>query len=114
MAQSDRLPNEIVDLLAERFRAIGEPIRIRILEELREAPRSVHELVEIVGSSQQNVSEHLGVLRGLGIVSRKRQGSYAVYSIQDESLLRVCDEVCGSLKKQISDLNDLLEREVPA
>ncbi len=114
MAQSDRLPNEIVDLLAERFRAIGEPIRIRILEELRESPRSVQELVEVVGSSQQNVSKHLGVLRGLGIVSRRRSGSYAVYTIQDESLLKVCDEVCGALRKQISNLNDILEREVPA
>ena len=93
-----QLPEELIELIAERFRAIGEPIRLRILEQLRNEPKTVQQLVGALGTTQQNVSKHLGVLRGLGIVSRRKDGLYAYYAIQDESLLRVCDEVCGSLK----------------
>lgn len=111
---SQALPDELIEMLAGRFRAIGEPVRIRILEQLRDHPKTVQELVETLGTSQQNVSKHLGVLRNLGILSRRKEGQYAYYAIQDESLLRVCDEICGSLKRQIADLHRLIEEGIPS
>lgn len=112
MPKKPPLPDELIELISERFRAIGEPLRIKILEQLRDEPRSVQDLVAALGTSQQNVSKHLGVLRGLGIVSRQRVGSYAYYTIQDQSLLRVCDEVCGSLRERIEGLNKAINEEV--
>jgi len=109
-----QLPEELIELIAERFRAIGEPIRLRILEQLRNEPKTVQQLVGALGTTQQNVSKHLGVLRGLGIVNRRKEGLYAFYAIQDQSLLRVCDEVCGSLKAQIAELNHLIGEDLPA
>lgn len=102
------LPDELIELIAERFRAIGEPLRIRILEQLRDEPRSVQDLVSALGTSQQNISKHLGVLRGLGIVTRRKVGTYAYYAIEDESLLRLCDEVCGTLRQRIDGLHKLV------
>lgn len=109
-----QLPDELIELIAERFRAIGEPVRIRILEQLRGEAKTVQQLVAALGTSQQNVSKHLNVLRGLGIVSRTKQGMYAYYAIQDQSLLRVCDEVCGSLRQQINELHRLIGEDVSA
>ena len=109
-----QLPDELVELVAERFRAIGDPLRIRILEQLRGGPCTVQEIVTRVGSSQQNISKHLSVLRGLGIVARERDGVYARYSIADESVLRLCDEVCGTLKRQVAELHKLIGEEASA
>lgn len=102
------LPDALVELVAQRFRALGEPSRIRILEQLRVADRTVQELADALGFTQQNVSKHLGVLHALGIVARRKQGSFSRYSIEDQSVLRMCDEVCGTLQRQIAELHELI------
>ena len=108
MPPSHPLPDMLVDLIAQRFRALGEPSRIRILERLRGTPRTVQELADELGSSQQNVSKHLNLLLSLGIVSRRREGSYSRYAIEDETVVRMCDEVCGTLQRQIAELHELV------
>jgi DNA-binding transcriptional ArsR family regulator len=96
-------------LIAERFRAIGEPMRIRLLDQLREGEASVQELTEATGASQQNVSKHLGVLHGAGIVARRKDRNRVLYSIADESVLEVCEHVCGGVHRQLAELARLLE-----
>lgn len=105
------LPEALVELIAERFKVLSEPIRIRILEQLRGGPRTVQELVEAVGSSQQNVSKHLGLMRSLGIVVRHKEGSYARYEIGDETVLAMCDQVCGALQRRVAELHRLIDTE---
>lgn len=102
------LPDTLVELIAQRFRALGEPSRIRILECLRGSDHSVQELAERLGFTQQNVSKHLGLLHSLGIVTRRKDGGFSYYSIEDESVLRMCDEVCGTLQRQIAELHELV------
>ncbi len=108
MPASQPLPDTLVQLIAQRFRALGEPSRIRILECLRDAPRTVQELADELGFSQQNVSKHLSLLLSLGIVSRRREGGFSHYAIEDQSVLRMCDEVCGALQRQIAELHELV------
>jgi DNA-binding transcriptional ArsR family regulator len=98
------LPNDLVELIAQRFRALGEPTRIRLLDRLREGEASVQQLAATIGSSQQNVSKHLGVLHQAGIVGRRRKGNYVFYSIVDEGVFALCEDVCGSLREQIESL----------
>ena len=69
---TDPLSPLLVDLIAQRFRVIGEPMRIRILDHLRPGPATVGELSSALGASQQNVSKHLGVLRDAVENSRLR------------------------------------------
>ena len=102
------LPEPVVELVARRFRVMGEPMRIRILDRLRDGEATVAELTESLGTSQQNVSKHLAVLHEAGILSRRKQGTHTVYSIADETVLRLCEEVCGGLQRQFTNLAELV------
>lgn len=99
------LPDPLVERIAARFRMIGDPLRIRILERLMTSEASVHELTEAVGTSQQNMSKHLGLLLQHGIVGRRKEGTFAYYRIVDESVLAMCEQACGAVQREIADLN---------
>lgn len=102
------LPDPLVELIAERFRVIGEPMRIKILDALRRGAATVGELAAALGTSQQNVSKHLGVLLRAGVVSRRREGVRARYAIADETVFALCEEVCGSVERQLAELAALV------
>jgi DNA-binding transcriptional ArsR family regulator len=103
------LPDPLVELIAGRFRVLAEPMRIKLLDRLRDGEATVLELREAVGASQQNVSKQLGVLLNAGIVSRAKQGTSALYSIADPAMFELCELVCGGLRRQASELGALLE-----
>lgn len=93
---------EAVELVAARFRILGEPIRIRILQALHSGEKNVSELVAAVGSSQPNVSKHLKILQDGGIVGRRQRGNSVYCYIADDSVLDLCDTVCGSIGEQLA------------
>lgn len=92
------LPEELVQLIADRFRALAEPTRIKLVDRLREGEANVVELTELVGTTQQNVSKHLSLLQRAGVVTRRKQGNYAYYRVADETIFALCEAVCGSLQ----------------
>jgi DNA-binding transcriptional ArsR family regulator len=103
------LPDELAELIARRFRVLGEPMRIRLLDRLRDSEATVGELSEALGASQQNVSKHLAVLAEVGIVGRRKQGNHVYYRIVDEGVFALCEAVCGSLQEQLRALNELVQ-----
>lgn len=103
------LPDELVELIARRFRVIGEPMRIRLLDRLREGEATVNELSEALGASQQNVSKHLALLAEVGILGRRKAGTHVHYRIVDEGFFALCEQVCGSVQQQLRALNELVE-----
>jgi DNA-binding transcriptional ArsR family regulator len=94
---SKALKTETLGLVAERFRLLGDPLRLRLLQTLAEGERSVAELVETTSTSQANVSKHLQLLLRAGLVRRRKQGLHSYYSIADPSVFQLCDLVCGSI-----------------
>jgi DNA-binding transcriptional ArsR family regulator len=103
------IPNRLVGLIADRFRLLSEPMRVRALDHLRASGEaSVGELAAELGTSQQNVSKHLAALHTAGIVARRRDGNRVLYSVTDESVLVICEAVCGSLERQVDELGELL------
>jgi DNA-binding transcriptional ArsR family regulator len=102
------LPEALIDLIAARFRVIGEPMRIRILDRLHLGEASVGDLADALGASQQNVSKHLGVLHQAGIVGREKHGTSVRYAITDESIFALCEAVTLGLRRQVDDLDDVL------
>jgi len=102
------LPEPLVDLIAQRFRVLGEPMRIKLLDCLRDGQATVGELQEALGASQQNVSKHLGVLLQAGMVSRSKAGTSSVFAIADEGVFELCEHVCGGLRRQLSELDAML------
>ena len=109
MALTHPLPDDLVELIAQRFRVLGEPMRIKLLDYLREGEATVQELAEAAGSTQQNVSKHLGVLLQAGIVGRRKEGNFSRYSIADQGVFALCEDVCGSLEAQLDSLRELVD-----
>jgi DNA-binding transcriptional ArsR family regulator len=103
------LPDDLADVIARRFRVLGEPMRIRLLDRLREGEATVGELSEALGASQQNVSKHLTVLAEVGILARRKQGNHVYYRILDEGVFALCEAVCGSVQQQLLALNELVQ-----
>jgi DNA-binding transcriptional ArsR family regulator len=98
-----------MELVAQRFRVLGEPMRLRLLDRLRDGGATVGELQGALGASQQNVSKHLGILHAAGMVSRAKQGNRTVYAISDPGVFELCDQVCGGVRRQITELDSLLQ-----
>jgi len=92
---------EAINLIAERFKILSEPIRLRILHVLQKGEKSVNGLTEEIQTSQPNVSKHLKILQTAGIVHRKQHGNTVFYSIADQSIFTLCETVCGSLEEKL-------------
>jgi DNA-binding transcriptional ArsR family regulator len=103
------LPQPLIELIAQRFRCLGEPMRIALLDRLRDGEATVSELTEATGASQQNVSKHLGVLLNAGIVSRTKRATSSVYAIADDTVFELCEHVCGGLRRQLEELDLILQ-----
>ncbi len=99
---------DLVELVARRFRVIGEPSRIKLLDHLRDGERSVNELAACLGAGQQNVSKHLALMTDAGILARRKEGNHVYYRIVDDGVLGVCDQVCGALEQQLQTLAALV------
>jgi DNA-binding transcriptional ArsR family regulator len=102
------LPNELVELIAERFKVLSEPTRVKLLDRLRDGEATVVELTGLVGTTEQNVSKHLGVLLRAGVVGRRKEGNFSYYSIADEGVFALCEDVCGGLQRRLEALHRIV------
>ena len=100
LSQKNLSPKQM-ELLFEKvsqfFAVLAEPSRLRILYALCQGEKSVSQVIEVSGSSQANVSRHLGSLHQAGILSRRKVGTTVYYSICDEVTLDMCQQVCGRI-----------------
>ena len=87
------MTGKMTDLIAGRFRALGEPYRLRILQVLRHREMTVGEVVQSLDGNQPNVSRHLQILYRAGIVNRRRDGICISYSLREPSVFRLCELV---------------------
>ena len=98
----EELSEEVLERIASRLKAMGNPFRLRILQALHEGEMSVNEILSRVGGSQANVSKHLNVLRGADLVRSRREGVSVLYQISDATVFSICESVCVSLLHQAS------------
>jgi ArsR family transcriptional regulator len=94
------LSRDALDLVAQRFRALGDPTRLALLQALFEKERTVQELCGLTGTTQANASKHLALLLERGLVARRRDGSFTRYRIADTTLVELCRLVCDSLAER--------------
>ena len=87
--RSDLLSNESVEALAETFKALGDPTRVRILDAVFRAELCVGDIAELVGLSESAVSHQLRLLRGLRLVRPRRAGQQIFYSLDDQHIVRL-------------------------
>jgi DNA-binding transcriptional ArsR family regulator len=93
------LSPEAAEAIAERFRVLAEPTRLRILDLLRDGERSVGELARALGCSQANASKHLSILAEAGLVRRRRQGLHCLCAVADPAVFALCDAVCSAVRR---------------
>ena len=102
MNMSDASP-ELLDHVAERFAALSDPTRLRLLLALKGRDRGVSELAEAAGVSQPAASKHLAVLRRAGLVDVDRVGTRAVHRVDDASVYDLCSTVCAGVVRHLTD-----------
>ena len=108
------LPADLAELIARRFRVLGDPLRVRILDLLRDQELSVNALAGQLGAGQQNVSKHLNVLTDAGMLARRKEGNHVYYRIADAGVFELCEQVCGAVQAQLVALAALVGTGEPA
>jgi DNA-binding transcriptional ArsR family regulator len=103
------LTPELLELVAERFKALAEPARLRILNTLRDGEKTVGELMEETGLGQANVSKHLQMLHTLGFVERRKEGLFVHYRLSGEEVFQLCDIMCGRLAAEADARGRILQ-----
>jgi ArsR family transcriptional regulator len=91
------IPDEFLDLMAEKFRLLGDPTRLSILRALMEGERNVTQVIDDTGRNQANVSKHLKMLSDAGMVSRRKAGLQVFYKLDDPLIERLCKLVCDTI-----------------
>lgn len=92
-----RMTPEVLALVAERLKALGDPTRLQLLNALRDGEKTVTELTRETGLGQANVSKHLQYLYALRFVDRRKDGINVYYWIADEAVFRICEIMCDKL-----------------
>jgi DNA-binding transcriptional ArsR family regulator len=91
-----------LELVARRFGVLAEPMRLRLLQALFDGEKNVTELIAATGGSQANISRHLQTLTTANVLARRKEGLQVFYRIDDPTIPKLCDLVCGSLEKTLS------------
>lgn len=99
----DRLDDRALDDVAAYFRALAVPLRLKILNALRDGERNVTELTQEFGCSQANVSKHLSLLAQGGLIEKTSRGTNTYYRISDPTIYSLCDLVCGQIGKRYAE-----------
>jgi ArsR family transcriptional regulator len=97
------LPDPVVDSVSRRFRALGQPLRVRLVDHLdRHGESTVQTLADALGTSQQNASRHLNQLAEVGVVSRRRQGRVVWYRLTDSATFVVIHDTAVEVVRDLS------------
>jgi len=84
---------------AELFGVLSTPIRLRIIGSLCGCEKNVSQLLQEIEVSQPNMSQQLNVLYRAGVVDKRRDGAQMYYRIADETVVRVCEAVCSTVRR---------------
>jgi ArsR family transcriptional regulator len=107
------LSPEALELVADRFRVLAEPLRLRILQTLRSGEKNVTELTALLGTTQPNVSKHLRVLQEAGLIGRRQSGTTVYCFVADQTVFDLCDVVCTALYARMSARARIFEAPSP-
>jgi len=96
-----KLPDDALKLIAQRFKALSEHNRLKLIIALQDGEKNVGQLIEATGLKQANVSRHLQTLTDAGLLTRQRRGLEVIYSIADHGIFDMCHQVCGGIQKRL-------------
>jgi ArsR family transcriptional regulator len=94
------LGDDELERVAQQFRLLGEPMRLKILQTICRKPLTVNEIVEATGATQSNVSKHLSLLASAGVITREKDAQFVYYSLSDPMTLKLCELVHGQVSER--------------
>ncbi|MBI4346568.1 MAG: winged helix-turn-helix transcriptional regulator [Elusimicrobia bacterium] len=100
----------VLKIKADFLGALSHPVRLAIIEELREGSSSVGRMVERLRVEQSSLSKHLAILRHAGIVDSRREKATVRYSIRDRDIFRVLRPIAQILRKRMEEGRSVLAR----
>jgi DNA-binding transcriptional ArsR family regulator len=83
--------DEDIDRASRSLKAMSHPLRLKILCTLRDDEVSVQDIVDRVGTSQSNISQHLAILRDKGILSSRKDANRVYYKVVDARTLKLIE-----------------------
>ena len=99
---AEQIPAEVLDIMAARFRLIGEPTRLAIVHALLEGgERSVGQLSDETGRGDVNVSRHLKQLARAKLVTRRKAGLQVFYRLADPVIEKLCRLACAAILEDL-------------
>ena len=102
--------SDLARFKAEFFKALAHPLRIRIIDALRDGESGVNDLCERLQVEQSTVSQQLAQLRGRNIVVGRKEGQNVFYSIRDRAIFRLLDAAREIFNNQLISVQDMLSR----
>lgn len=97
------MPDEMLNSIANRFKVLSEPMRLKILRAICTGEKTVQEIVEEAEASQANVSKHLSLMYENGLVDRRKDGLKCYYRLADESFFQVCGLISKSIENNLQE-----------
>lgn len=101
------LNNQALEYVAKYFKALAEPMRLKVLNALQDGEKNVSQLTQISGGTQANISKHLTLLTQYNLVKRESRGTNVYYRIADPSVYELCELVCGQIGKRMTLEEDI-------
>ncbi|SRR6266496_2738951 len=102
------LTSELVGKVVERFKALADETRLRLLMRLKAGECNVTTLTEGLQLGQASVSKHLAVLKQMGLVEVRREGTRAIYRVRDRSVFEMCNLVCDGVVRHLRQEHEAL------
>ena len=107
MSERALIAEGLLSKVAERLAVLGQVVRLRLVEQLADGSATPQELADALGLTQQNISKHLQILHRSGIVARQPEGANVIYSLKDESTVRLLEDVVASVAEHLRELSAL-------
>lgn len=101
------LNEQALEYVAKYFKALAEPMRLKVLNALQDGEKNVSQLTQLSGGTQANVSKHLTLLAQYNLVKRESRGTNVYYRIADPSVYELCELVCGQIGKRMNLEEDI-------
>jgi ArsR family transcriptional regulator len=101
--KSPAMEEEILNRIAQIFKALSDTVRLKIIRCLCEGEMNVTQLIEALGMKQSNISQHLKILYQCGVVDRRKEGTQTFYVMSDSRVVQMCRQFSSSMVRDMAE-----------
>lgn len=99
--------DRVFESAAELFSILATPVRLKIISAVCQDEKNVTELLELIDTTQPNMSQHLGTLYRSGILAKRREGTQIYYRLQSERVATLCRAVCNQVAIELDSTEEI-------